>query len=162
MIKINNGICTMDNHDWEHILDLEDDYGLLESFKNELEIAGLNIDNIKYIELKSNQSRYLETYLKLEIELKKYNQNKFNQLYEELIQSAYELLPYYDIDKIKYYSVYVWSKETTDDFGENLFDIESNDIIFYNKEHKILKDALPTIEKIQAKLKEIDDFYNRV
>ena len=29
MINITNGICTMDNHDWEHMLEWEEDYGLL-------------------------------------------------------------------------------------------------------------------------------------
>ena len=159
MIKINKGVCSMDNHDWEHILDWKEDYGLLHSFKNELEIAGLNIDSVNSIELKSNQSRYLEVYLKLKREIKEYNYDKLDRLYEELRNVSYELLPYYDIDKIKSYSVYVWSK-TTDDFEENLFDIEPDDITFYNKEHKIIKDALPIIEKIQFKLREIDDLYN--
>lgn len=70
-----------------------------------------------------------------------------------------ELLPYYDIDKIKPYSVYVWSKEEPDDFGENLFDIEANNIYFYNKQHEIIKDALLVIAKIQCKLKEIEKLY---
>ena len=82
------------------------------------------------------------------------------KLYEELLEVSKELLTYYDIDKIKTYSVYVWSKEELDDFGENLFDIGANEIVFYNKEHKIIKDALPIIEKIQCKLQEIEKLNN--
>lgn len=82
------------------------------------------------------------------------------KLYEELLEISRELLPYYDIDKVKTHSVYVWSKEELDDFWENLFDIEANEIVFYNKEHKIIKDALPIIEKIQYKLQEIKKLNN--
>ena len=82
------------------------------------------------------------------------------KLYEELLEISKELLSYYDIDKVKTYSVYVWSKEELDDFGENLFDIRANEIVFYSKEHKIIKDALPIIEKIQCKLQEIEKLNN--
>lgn len=85
--------------------------------------------------------------------------NEFARLYEELTCISKELLLYYDIDKIKPYSVYVWSKEESDDFGENLFDIGADDIYFYNKEHEIIKDALPVIVKIQSKLKDLQKLY---
>ena len=81
--------------------------------------------------------------------------NEFNKLYEELIEISKEILPYYDIDKVKPYSVYVWSKEVDDDFGENLFDIEADKIVFYNDRHELDKEVLPIINKIQSKLKEI-------
>ena len=71
-----------------------------------------------------------------------------------------EILPYYDIDKVKPYSVYIWSKENPNGFGENLFDIEVNRVIFYNKQHRIVKDAIPIIKKIQYKLKEIENYIN--
>ena len=90
----------------------------------------------------------------------KKQEDKFNELYKELIDISNELLDYYDIDKIKYYGVYVWSKETLDDFGENLFDILSDKVIFYNEQHKITEDAIPVIEKIQSKLKEIESYIN--
>lgn len=80
---------------------------------------------------------------------------KHYKLYEELVSIVNELRPYYDIDKIKPYSVYVWSKEKDDDFGSNIFDIEADDITFYDTSHEIIEDALPIIEKIQYKLKEM-------
>lgn len=70
-----------------------------------------------------------------------------------------EILPYYDIDKVKPYSVYIWSKEELDDFGENLFDIEADKIVFYNQQHRIIEEAMPVIQKIQCKLKEIKSYY---
>lgn len=84
--------------------------------------------------------------------------NEFNRLYKELIDISNEILPYYDIDKIKPYAVYIWSKEIDDDFGENLFDIHPDTLYFYNEQHKINKDCLPIIEKIQSKLKDIEKY----
>ena len=73
-------------------------------------------------------------------------------LYDELVQIAKELSPYYDIDKIKSYAVYIWTKG---DDGINVFDIMADRIIFYDKEHIIPEEVMVIIEKIQDKLKEI-------
>lgn len=78
--------------------------------------------------------------------------SKFNSLYKELVEISNEILPYYDIDKIKPYAVYVWTKGKN---GENVFDIEENEIIFYVGDHTIIENAKPVIKKIQLKLKEI-------
>lgn len=72
MINITNGICTMDNHDWEHMLEWEEDYGLLESFKNELELLGLDIKDVKEIRLKEFQKEYIDIHNRL-ILLLEYN-----------------------------------------------------------------------------------------
>lgn len=77
--------------------------------------------------------------------------NKVTNLYGELIQTSKEILEYYDIDKIKPYTVYVWTKGDT---GKNVFDILEDKIVFY-EEHNIIEKAKPTIKKIQLKLKEI-------
>lgn len=85
--------------------------------------------------------------------------DKYYKLYDELVETTREILPYYDIDKIKPYSVYIWSKEDKNDptnWGSNVFDINANEIVFYDKNHKIIKEALPIINKIQYKLKEIE------
>ena len=84
--------------------------------------------------------------------------NKFDELYSELFKISEDLLPYYDIDKVKPYSVYVWSKEEGDEFGENLFDIEANRVVFYDKKHRTIKETLPIIIKIQDKMKEIEEY----
>lgn len=77
--------------------------------------------------------------------------NKFDKLYNELRQISKEILPYYDIDKIKSYSVYIWTKG---DDSENVFDIQADRIVFY-EEHEIIKEAKPIIAMMQEKLKEI-------
>ena len=85
--------------------------------------------------------------------------DKYYELYNELVQVSNEILPYYDIDKIKPYSVYVWTKnDSYEDDGENLFDIEEDKICFYNKRHVIPEEVKPIIEKIQMKLKEISEY----
>lgn len=86
-------------------------------------------------------------------------ENKYYELYDELVEIAKEILPYYDIDKTKPYSVYIWTKEDKNDpdnCGCNVFDIQADEIVFYDKKHKITEEALPVISKIQSKLKEIE------
>lgn len=78
----------------------------------------------------------------------------YYKLYDELVEIVEEIRPYYNIDKIKTYSVYVLTKEDND--GYNVFDIEADRIEFYDKNHTIIEDALPIITKIQHKLKEIE------
>lgn len=75
--------------------------------------------------------------------------------FDKLIKIADELRPYYDIDKIKPWSVYVWSKSTPTSEGDNIFDITKNKIICYGnfKEENIVSESLPIIKKIQEYLK---------
>lgn len=57
-----------------------------------------------------------------------------NGMYDELWALSHELTPWFDIDKVKPYSVYVWTKDTDrPDFvhGENVFDI-FHDRLTYN------------------------------
>jgi hypothetical protein len=79
--------------------------------------------------------------------------DKFYKLYDELVEVAHKIDPYYDIDKIKPYSVYIWTK--SDFCGENVFDIEADKIVYYVQDHVIPIDVMPIIKEIQAKLKEI-------
>lgn len=85
-----------------------------------------------------------------------------SELYRELRELTDKLRSWYDIDKIKWYSVYVWTKENPDDeehpFGENVFDIWGDEIVFYAKVHVIPDEAIPIIQEIQEKLKEINKY----
>lgn len=90
-----------------------------------------------------------------------WNDDGFVKLYEELEQLVNEeLSPYYGVDKIKWYSVYVWTKESY--YGacdnENVFDIQKDKIIYYVKDHMIIEEAKPIIKKIQMKLQELDKY----
>lgn len=79
--------------------------------------------------------------------------SKFDELYNELEEITKELLLYYDVDKVKPYSVYIWTKG---EYGENVFDIEADEIVFYVKDHVIIEETKPIIERIQSVLKDIE------
>lgn len=87
-----------------------------------------------------------------------------NGMYDELWALSHELTPWFDIDKVKPYSVYVWTKGTDKDpyyvHGENVFDIFCDRLHFYQctKQWVMPKEAMPIIKKIQDKMKEIYDF----
>lgn len=84
-----------------------------------------------------NKEKYLELY---------------DKLYDELCEISEEILPFYDVDKVKSYSVYIWTKGKD---NVNVFDIHAEKIVFYDKEHEIIEEAKIIIEKIQEKLREI-------
>lgn len=74
---------------------------------------------------------------------------------ERLREAIKELEYYYDVDKVKPYSVYVWTKgNDEDDFGENVFDIYKNEIVYFNKGHRISEEVMPIIKRIQKELNE--------
>ena len=79
-------------------------------------------------------------------------------LYQQLKASCRKLRQYYDIDKIKPYSVYIWTK-SDDGYGldgSNIFDIHYDTIDFY-EDHTIPKEVLSIIREIQWKLRLIKD-----
>lgn len=79
-----------------------------------------------------------------------------NEEYWNALHAAVDKLrPYYEIDKVKHNSVYVWTKESDDAiYTENVFDITKGEIILYDKRHVIPDDAMPIIREIQAILME--------
>jgi hypothetical protein len=83
--------------------------------------------------------------------------NKYDIAYDELVEICEKIRQYYDIDKIKSYSVYIWTKDSSEDVfdGDNVFDILADRLQFY-VEHEIIDEAKPIIEEIQMKLKEIE------
>lgn len=74
-------------------------------------------------------------------------------LMEELQQISQEILPWYGFEKVKGERLDIWTKGTE---GKNVFDISTDGLHFYVKEHEVIKEAKPTIKKIQNKLKEIE------
>ena len=86
------------------------------------------------------------------------SEEEFDKYYNSLVETVEPLRKYYDIDKTKTYAVYVWNKADSLDEQENVFDIYSNDIVMFDKEHEIIEEAKPIIKKIQDKLKEFDKY----
>lgn len=80
---------------------------------------------------------------------------RFDARYKKLVKACEPLMAFYDIDKVKTYSVYVWTKG---DSGRNVFDIYKNKIVYYGEKHEIPKGQSPHIEKIQKELKRMSRF----
>ena len=86
-------------------------------------------------------------------------ESKHDILMAELEQLAHELDPWFVIDKVKDYSVYVWTKDSNEDNpdGENVFDIFHNTITFYPhaQSFDLKNEVMRIIRKIQDKLYEL-------
>ena len=83
-----------------------------------------------------------------------YLENQYEYEFDKLFKIAHEIEPWYTVDKVKDYAVYIWTKDTDEDFGKNTFDIKADDIVFY-VDHEIIPEALPAIQRIQEQLKKI-------
>lgn len=87
--------------------------------------------------------------------MKTYLQNQYEYEFDKLFKIAHEIEPWYSVDKVKSYAIYIWTKDTDKGFGKNVFDIEADDIVFYT-EHEIIPEALPAIQRIQEQLKIVE------
>lgn len=87
--------------------------------------------------------------------MKEMTEKEYYKWWNELWELSRKLLPYYDIDKVKDYSVFVYTKKSEGDYGDNVFDINFDGIYFYDKEHKIIEESKPIIEEILNKFKEV-------
>lgn len=74
--------------------------------------------------------------------------------YDKLYEISQKLRPFYDIDKVKSWGVFCFSK-VEEGFGDDTFDILEDKLIFYNgyKYEDIPKEALPIIKDIQNQIK---------
>lgn len=89
------------------------------------------------------------------------SEEEFDTYYNGLVKTVEPLREYYDIDKVKTYGVWVWNKEDEEEEQWNVFDIYSDEIVMYDKEHVIIEEAKPIIAKIQEKLKEFDKYLDK-
>ena len=84
-------------------------------------------------------------------------EREFDRLFERYVEVADEIRPWYSIDKKKSYALYIWTKGEE---GCNVFDINANDITFYNwcgpEQHIIIEEAWPAIKRIQWALSELE------
>lgn len=85
---------------------------------------------------------------------------RFRSLHDELWLIAHEEQPWFDVDKVKGDCVYIYTKPGTDRFSDrNVFDICADKIIYYVDGYTIPRDAWPYVRRVQAKLKEIQDYW---
>lgn len=84
-----------------------------------------------------------------------YLENQYEYEFDKLFKIAHEIESWYSVDKVKNYVVYIWTKDTNEGFGKNIFDIKADDIMFY-VEHEIIPEAIPVIKRIQEQLKKVE------
>lgn len=83
----------------------------------------------------------------------------YDRLLDELWEVAHEPNPWYDVDKVKDWGVYIWTKPGDDKFSDrNVFDICFDGITYYVDGYIIPDDAWPYINRVLAKLKEIREY----
>ena len=80
-----------------------------------------------------------------------------NGMYYRLFDLATKLKPWFDIDKVKAFGVYVWTKG---DDCENVFGIYAEKIQFYTCEApwEMPNEAMEIVRQIQDVLKEIAEY----
>lgn len=83
----------------------------------------------------------------------------YDELRTELNELAHELDPWYEITKVKWYMVCVCTKDEPND---NIFDILSDDINWYDMTCIVPPEVYPIIGKIQDKMKELEDRYTKI
>ena len=100
--------------------------------------------------------------------MNKEQEKEFYELYDELVEIVKitsGILQWYDFDKIKPGSIYIWTKATDPDdmstWGENVFDICSNEIVFYGDNHDVIEEAKPAIKIIQEHLLKMENISKR-
>ena len=76
-----------------------------------------------------------------------------SELYEELCELTHKLDPWYNIGRVTWYVVYVYSKDDM-----NLFDIWGDELNIFDEDHAIPDEAMEVIHEIQEKLKEINRY----
>ena len=96
--------------------------------------------------------------------MNKYVEDEYYKLYSELAELVRKpdgILQWYDYDKVKEDSVYIWTKATDPNdmstWGANLFDICSDQLVFYVKNHEVIEAAWPAIKEIQAHLLKMEE-----
>lgn len=83
----------------------------------------------------------------------------YYEYYDSIRIKSQELTPYYDVDKVKPYAIYIWSKGSN---GRNVFDIEEYEVYMYDEKHIIIPEALPIIKELQEMLIKLTDISKEV
>ena len=80
----------------------------------------------------------------------------YGRMYDELIVLSHKLDPYYGIERIKDYGIYVWGPDSQG-HDANIFDIYSNEIRVW-RPGSIISESLPIIAEIIQHLKKMEKY----
>ena len=80
----------------------------------------------------------------------------YGRMYDELVPLAEKLRPYYSIDKIKSFGIYVWGTSAMDEEA-NIFDIYADEIKIWVP-CSVHPDSLPIIAEIIQHLKKMEKY----
>lgn len=110
----------------------------------------------KYFNTKTfinDEAKTIEEIDKLKEHMQKSHKKYYDLYYQLLCEKVDKLRPYYDIDKIKSYGVFVWNKAENIEEQDNIFDIYADEICFYTEDRTIIEEAKPIVEDIQNFIK---------
>lgn len=84
------------------------------------------------------------------------------ELRNELIDIANELEKWYDVGRVSWYMVEVYSKWHSPESGydSNIFDIFDDEIAYYDDSISIPSDAMRVVLKVQEQMKKIGDWFD--
>ena len=84
------------------------------------------------------------------------------ELRNELFNIANELERWYDIGRVSWYMVEVYSKGHSPESGydDNIFDIFDDEIAYYDDDISIPSDAMRVVLKVQEQMKKIGDWFD--
>lgn len=84
------------------------------------------------------------------------NDRTYEELRTELNELAHEMDPWYNVSKVKWYMVCACTK---DEAENNVFDILSDGVNWYDETHVVPSEIYPIIGKIQEKMQEIETWF---
>lgn len=79
-----------------------------------------------------------------------------SELISDLERIAHGLDKWYNLSKVKWYGVYVYSK---DEPSENLFDIFDDKIMYYGDSHVIPPEAMSIVIEVQNQMTKINNWF---
>ena len=86
----------------------------------------------------------------------------FNGLVNELTQVVHELDKWYDIGKVRWYMVDVYTKgrDSKPSYSDNIFDIFEDEIKYYDDMYVIPSEVAPIVFRIQDQMKKISKYFD--
>lgn len=159
-------IFSKDNYDVESLARWTKKYGFIDLKDGMYELQDDYYEQDFYTILDEEERKQyeyedclIEEIDKLKERMKKSREKYYDLYYQLLCEKVDKLRPYYDIDKIKSYGVFVWNKAENIEDQDNIFDIYADGICFYTEDRTIIEEAKPIIEDIQNFIKK---YYNDV